>query len=137
MVQCTVDKITLRRDGAELNIFATNKADKYLGHAETSLFSTDKKFVWMHMIRVRPECRGKGVGSEIVQEIVDFGQKNKADLVYAVPMALTGRDGSARAQKKREAFYEKQGFVPCKAPKDAVTVTNEELLKRGVCLKLK
>jgi GNAT superfamily N-acetyltransferase len=131
-MKCTIDKGTIVRDGAFVDVTALNKSGKYLGRAELSLHKTDKKFLWMHLIEVRRECRGKGVGSEMVQQIADYGRKHNAQLVYAYPAALTRESG--KQQLKREHFYKQQGFVPCNAPKDAVTITSEGLFKRGVCL---
>lgn len=134
-MKCEIAHGKIRRHKAFLEFEAFNKDHKTLGVADVTLLKTDKKFLWLHELSVLPECRGKGVGSEILEAVVKEGRKEKVDLVYAFPMQPAG-EPKPIPQAKIDSFYKKNGFVPCNAPKDVATITDEGLFKRGVCLYL-
>jgi N-acetylglutamate synthase-like GNAT family acetyltransferase len=136
MSKCEIDKGKIMRRKAFFEFNAYNKDGKIIGTADVTLLKTDKKFMWLHELSVPdPKCRGKGIGSEIIQAIADAGREEKAELVYAYPMMPMG-EAHPIPQKKIEHFYKENGFVPCNAPKDVSTITDEGLFKRGVCLRL-
>ena len=134
-MKCAIDKGKIVREGTFVELTAFNKKGQPVGHADAGLYNTDKKFVWLHEIHVRDECRRKGVATEMIGALAEFGKMKGAQLLYAYP-APPQSDPSV-PQKSLDKFYRKNGFKPCNAPKDAVTITDEGLFKRGVCLPLK
>jgi len=135
--KCKVDEVKSRQRKAFVTVGALNKDGKVIGAAQLSSLKTDKKFLWLHEIEVRPQCRRKGVGSAMMDKIVEIGKKIDAELIYAYPATPMETSGKTLTPKQLGAFYKKEGFEPCNAPKDVATITDEGLFKRGVCLKLK
>uniref|UniRef100_A0A6M3ID35 Putative acetyltransferase n=1 Tax=viral metagenome TaxID=1070528 RepID=A0A6M3ID35_9ZZZZ len=134
-MKCSIERGVTRIDKVFREFEAFNKDGKSIGMADVSVLRTDKKFLWIHELQVQPECRNKGVGTEIIGAIVDHAKELKADLIYTFPMTPTDEPNPID-QKKIEHFYKKNGFVSCNAPEDVATVTDEGLKKRGLCLKL-
>lgn len=134
-MKCDIEKGVIRRHKAFLEFDALNKDGESIGTADATLLKTDKKFIWLHELRVEPECRNKEVGATLLEVLADFGRREKAELVYAFPMTPSDEEKPI-PQGKIEHFYKKNGFVPCMAPADVATITDEGLRKRGVCLSL-
>ena len=137
-MDCKIDpkESEIIRDRTFVTLVAANKEGKPLGGAQSSILKTDKKFIWLHDLQVNPPCRDKGIGAQLVAKLAEIGKQQNADLIYAYPADPAG-EKMPIPQSKIEHFYEKNGFVPCKAPERVVTVTNEGLAtKGGVCLKL-
>lgn len=70
------------------------------GMAFAASSDPEKKLVMLHQLYVRPECQGQGIGSDLLQEIVD-----------AFPNASTMRIEVETANEKALRFYEKHGFA--------------------------
>jgi GNAT superfamily N-acetyltransferase len=134
---CEVAAVNVKRDKAFLYVGALNNDKEVIGKADVTKNRTDKNFLWVHEIEVHPLCRRKGVGTEMMKAIENLAKDQKVDLVYVVPGNPADAEGRPVSEKGLDAFYRKQGYVPCEAPKDAVTVTDEGLVKRGMCLILK
>lgn len=136
---CKIAKIKAERDKAFIDIEVLTKDQQVVGKAEIMKGKTDKSFLWVGVLEVHPLCRRQGVGTEMMEAIADLAKDEKVDLVYVHPaqLAESGWDSYPVSEKALTAFYNKLGFKPCEAPKDVVTVTNEGLLKRGLCLTIK
>jgi len=134
---CEVAAVKVKRDKAFLYVGALNSDKEVIGKADITKNKTDKNFLWLHELEVHPLCRRKGVGTEMLQTITDLAQKEKVDLVYVVPGNPVEAEGRPVSERALKQFYRKQGYVPCDAPKDAVTITDEGLVKKGMCLILK
>jgi N-acetylglutamate synthase-like GNAT family acetyltransferase len=134
-MKCEIERGVVRRHKAFLEFEAFNKDGESIGSADVTSLRTDKKFLWLHELEVAPECRNNGVGAEIINAVAKEGRKENAELVYAFPMTPMD-EKTPIPQGKIEHFYKKNGFVPCNAPADVATITDEGLKKRGVCLKL-
>jgi GNAT superfamily N-acetyltransferase len=131
-----VDKSKVIQNNAFLTLVPRNKDGKEIGKAEATILKTDRKFIWLLDLQVIPECRDQKVGSKIIGKLAQIGKMEKAELVYAYPAEPSGVKEPI-PQEKIENFYKNNGFVPCAAPKDVATLTNEGLEKKGgVCLKL-
>jgi N-acetylglutamate synthase-like GNAT family acetyltransferase len=133
---CEVATTKSHQSKSFIDIEALNNDKQVIGKASLSKIKTDKNLLWLHELEVHPLCRRKGVGTALMDHIVELGEKKGVELVYACPVPLADAEGKAPSEKQLKAFYRKQGFQPCKAPKDIVTVTDEGLQKRGMCLKL-
>lgn len=136
MAKCSIEELKVAQQKSLGKVGAFNEKGKLLGSADFSVLQTDKKFVWLHEIEVIPECRRKGIGEALIDVVADIGRNNNAKLVYAYPSSPVGVEKPLPINKIRH-FYEKNGFKPCNPPKDVVTVTDDGLAKRGVCLLLK
>lgn len=135
-MKCDIDEIKTRSHKAFVEIGAFNKDKKLIGIADASILKTDKKFVWLHELAVRPDCRRHGIGEALVSKVAEIGEKANAELIYAYPAEPAGEEKPI-PQEALDAFYKNQGFKPCNAPEDVATITDEGLFKRGVCLPLK
>jgi len=69
------------------------------------------KHLELSRIVIPKERRGKGLGSEVMQIIVDYADKNKKK-IYLTP----SKDFGASSVSRLENFYKEFGFV--KKPKD-------------------
>lgn len=134
---CEVATTKSHQSKSFIDIEALNTDKQVIGKASLSKVKTNKNLLWLHELEVHPLCRRKGVGTAIMDHIADLGKKKGVELVYACPVPLQEAEGKMPSEKQLRAFYRSQGFEPCSAPKDIVTVTDEGLLKRGMCLKLK
>jgi GNAT superfamily N-acetyltransferase len=134
MSECEVAAVKVKRDKAFIYMGALNGDKQVIGKADITKNKTDKNFLWLHELEVHPLCRRKGVGTEMMNAIADLAEKEKVDLVYAVPGNPAEAEGKPVPERALNRFYRKQGYLPCEAPKDAVTVTDEGLVKRGMCL---
>lgn len=118
---------------------ALNPKNQTIGFAITSTEKSDKDYIWLKELEVSEDCRRKGVGKTLLNEVVQSGKKNNVDLIYAVPMTPADLPDKGIADEKIHHFYDKNGFKPCNAPKGAVTEIvdpqgNTDTTKKGVCL---
>lgn len=133
---CEVAAVKKKKDNTLIYLGALNSDGQVIGTADLTKNKTDQSFLWLHELEVHPLCRRKGVGTEIMNAIADLAEKEKVDVVYTMPAPLAESEGKQLSERTLKAFYRKQGYVPCDAPKDAVTITDEGLVKRGMCLRL-
>lgn len=133
---CEVATTKSHQSKSFIDIEALNNDKQVIGKASLSKVETDKKLLWLHELEVHPLCRRKGVGTAIMDYVADLGKRKGVDLVYACPVPLADAEGKPPSERQLKAFYRSQGFEPCAAPKDVVTVTDEGLVKRGMCLNL-
>lgn len=141
---CEVAKIKTQKSSAKENVrtgfidvLALNQEKIIIGKASLSKHKTDKSFLWLHELEVHPLCRRQGIGTILMDHVADVARKEKVDMVYLHPAPLEHTEGKQVSPRKLQQFYREQGYKPCPAPKDAVTVTDEGLLKRGMCLAIK
>ena len=134
---CEVATIKDYQSRSFIDVEILTKDKQVIAKASLSKLKTDKKFLWLHDIEVHPLCRGQGVGTTMINHIAELGEKKGVDLIYACPVPLASASGKPATEKQLKTFYRKQGFEPCNAPEGVVTVTDEGLVKRGMCLKLR
>jgi len=134
---CEVATVKTQKTKDFIDVLALTKDKIIIGKASLSKHKTDKSFLWLHELEVHPLCRRQGIGSIIMDHVAEVAEKEKVDLVYAHPAPLEHTEGPQVSPRKLQQFYRQQGFKPCVAPQDAVTVTDEGLLKRGMCLTIK
>jgi GNAT superfamily N-acetyltransferase len=134
-MKCDIENGSIIVNNKLLAMEAYNKDKQVIAKADLSNLKTDKTFIWLHHLEVVPECRDKGVGTEVLEKIAELGKAYGASIIYAYPAQPIDAEAPIPDDKITH-FYKKNGFVACKAPKDAITVTDEGLKKSGLCRKI-
>jgi len=135
-MKCKIERGVIKQDGVFRDFEALNKDGEHIAKAETAFLNTNKKFAWMTTLQVDPNCREQGIGTEVIQQVAEEAKNAKAELIYVYP-AVPPDEKMPISPSLLIKFYEKNGFVPCNAPKDVATLTEEGLKKRGMCLYLR
>jgi ribosomal protein S18 acetylase RimI-like enzyme len=63
-------------------------------------YELSKKYIYIGQIHILPEYQGKGIGSNIINEIIKYGRKKKKDIFLYV----------IKYNDKALKFYKKLGF---------------------------
>jgi GNAT superfamily N-acetyltransferase len=64
----------------------------------------DTKSIYLSDLYLKPEFQGKGIGTKIMKEIIDFADKNQ------LPITLVPAPESIKDIKRLNRFYQKFGF---------------------------
>jgi GNAT superfamily N-acetyltransferase len=99
--------------GLEEEVFKASKIEKLLKqkYAEVleKLFLFEKgDYIELNLIKIRPEHKGKGWATKILDDLSEYAQENNKILT------LTPSDTFGASKSRLETFYKRFGFVPNK-----------------------
>jgi GNAT superfamily N-acetyltransferase len=99
--------------GLEEEVFKASKIEKLLRQKYSEvlekLFLFEKgNYIELNLIKIRPEHKGKGWATKILDDLSEYAQENNKILT------LTPSDTFGASKSRLETFYKRFGFVPNK-----------------------
>lgn len=118
--KCEVHKIRHRtvvdEESKWLLFRAENKNGKVVGKVTSNVTedADNNQFLFINTLEVTADCRRRGVGAKLVEDVKATAKKEGLNYIYLNPSPL--ENGEKLSTKEVKQFYKEVGFKPSDSP---------------------
>ena len=93
-----------------------------IGYYLYSISGNDNDLLYIHNLEIYEKYRGKGLFSELINNIINLAKLNNCKLIMLQPQHQT-KTGYFKTTKNLRLLYSKYGFIECKIDKKFMQLT--------------